>query len=538
MKEIFYNANVYSGSLPLREAFVVEDGRFLFVGDNESALALAQEGDSLHNLEGKFVCPGFNDSHMHLLGFGGLLSIAQLGKATGSLEEMLGCLRDFLQENPVEEGGWLKGRGWNQDYFSDVQRMPTRWDLDRVSTEVPIYATRACGHCLVVNSKALELLGVTADTPQPEGGSIGMEDGVPNGQFFDNAMDPVYAAVPAPSKEAVKDMIRRSCKALNAYGITSCQTDDYSSFRSVPWQQINEAYRELEASGELSVRVYEQANFTSVPELEDYIAAGNQSGTGSLLFKAGPLKMLGDGALGARTAYLSQPYADDPSTCGLPVFSQQLMDDMVLCAHKNGLQIAVHAIGDACLDSVLSAYEKALAAYPREDHRHGIVHCQITRPDQLQKIAELGLHVYAQSIFLDYDIRIVEPRVGKELADSSYSWKTLMELGVSVSNGSDCPVELPDCLASMQCAVTRRNLQGDLGPYLPQQAFSVQEALDSYSSRAAEASFEEAVKGRIQSGMLADFVILGGNPFTCPAERIKDIPVLSTRLGGREVFHP
>ena len=182
-----------------------------------------------------------------------------------------------------------------------------------------------------------------------------------------------------------------------------------------------------------------------------------------------------------------------------------------------------------------SLLEKALAAHPRTDHRHGIVHCQITRPDQLERIARLNLHVYAQSIFLDYDLHIVEDRVGKELAASSYSWKTLMNKGVTVSNGSDCPVELPNVMGGIQCAVTRCDLKGE-GPYLPREAFTVQEALDSFTIAGAKASFEEDSKGRIEPGMLADFVVLGGNPFETEPERLKDIPVLATYLGGKFVY--
>ena len=148
----------------------------------------------------------------------------------------------------------------------------------------------------------------------------------------------------------------------------------------------------------------------------------------------------------------------------------------------------------------------------------------------------MKLHVYAQSIFLDYDINIVEVRAGKELASTSYSWKTLMNKGVTVSNGSDCPVELPFCLGSMQCAVTRKNLRGDVGPYLPDEAFTVKEALDSYTSEAAKASFEENIKGKIASGMLADFLILGENLFNADVNHIKDIPVLATYLGGKKVY--
>jgi len=362
-----------------------------------------------------------------------------------------------------------------------------------------------------------------------------MEDGEPNGVFFDNAMELVLSAIPNPNKEDVKNMIRTACAALNAYGITSSQTDDYCAFLSLPWQVVNEAYRELEAEGELTVRVYEQANFTKVDALAEFVESGNTTGMGSDFFRIGPLKMLGDGALGARTAFLSKPYADAPETVGLSVFTPEAFDELIGYANAHDMQVAVHCIGDACLDLVLNSFEKALAEHPRENHRHGIVHCQITRPDQLERIAKNNLHVYAQSIFLDYDIHIVEQRVGKELAASSYNWKTLMNGGATVSNGSDCPVELPDVMAGIQCAVTRCDLKGT-GPYLQEEAFTVQEALDSFTKAGAWASFEEKCKGQIVPGMLADFVVLGENPFEIEKNHIKDIAIMQTYVGGKCVF--
>ena len=529
MKTAYINGKVYTGRLPLKQAFLVEDGIFLAVGSNDEILAL--DTDSTVDLEGRFVCPGFNDSHMHLLNLGQALSVAPLHLHTRSLQEMLLCLKAMKPGR----GDWILGRGWNQDLFTDVHRMPNRYDLDEVSLEYPVCAIRACGHALVVNSRALELLGITKDTPQIPGGEIVMENGQPNGILFDNAMDLVYAAVPAPEKADIKAMLRAACAMLNGYGITSCQSDDYGVFQNVPWQVINESYREMEASGELTVRVYEQANFNNLPGLSQFVKAGNVTGAGSDLFRIGPLKMLGDGALGARTAYLSIPYADDPATRGLSVFTPEQFDALIGYAHKQGMQVAVHCIGDACLDLVLRSMEKALAENPRTDHRHGIVHCQITRPDQLQRIADMQLHVYAQSIFLDYDLHIVKDRVGEVLANSSYSWKTLMDKGVAVSNGSDCPVELPNVMGGIQCAVTRCDLKGS-GPYLPCEAFTVQEALDSFTKMGAKASFEEAVKGEIKSGMLADFLVLGGNPFEAESFQLKDIPILATYLGGKQVF--
>ena len=527
MRRLYHNGNIYTGTLPLVSCFAVEDGKFCFAGREEDA----PEADIRIDLQGKFVCAGFNDSHMHLLNYGQALCMAPLHLHTGSMEDLINC----LSKTPPGRGGWMMGRGWNQDYFAGEKRMPNRYDLDRVSQVNPVCAVRACGHALSVNSKALELLGITADTPSPEGGQIVLDGGEPNGIFFDNAMDLVLPRIPAPEKDDLKQMIVSACEALNTYGITSCQSDDYCVFHHLPWQTVNEAFQELEAEGKLTVRVYEQANFTTLDTLQEFVESGHTTGTGTDLFRMGPLKMLGDGALGARTAYLTRPYADAPETRGLSVFTKEEFESLIGYANAHGMQVAVHAIGDGCLDLVLGAIEKALQANPRENHRHGIVHCQITRPDQLKKLADLGLHIYAQSIFLDYDIHMVKDRVGEELAGSSYSWKTLKDTGCTVSNGSDCPVELPDVMAGIQCAVTRRDLKG-WGPYLPEQAFALQEALDSFTSQGAYASFEENFKGRIQPGMAADFVILGENPFNTEPGKLKDIPILETVLGGKTVF--
>ena len=532
MRTLYRNGRVWTGALPLTDAFAVEDGRFVFAGSETDAPVC----DETVDLNGRFVCPGFNDSHMHLLNFGQSLTMAELAAHTDSLSALLAYLRRFAAALPAGEGRWIRGRGWNQDYFTDVRRMPDRLDLDTVSTEVPVVIIRCCGHCLSVNSKALELCGITADTPCPEGGRIGMAHGEPNGIFWDDAMRLIYDRLPLPGKEEIRDMLRRACAALNSYGVTSVQSDDYVVFRGLPWQTVNEAYRELEASGELTVRVYEQANFTEAPALRAFMDAGCVTGAGTDMFRIGPLKLLGDGSLGARTAFLSRPYADDPSTRGFPIFTQEQMDELIGCAHERGMQVAVHAIGDAALDMVLDAVEKAQAAHPRPDARHGVVHCQISRPEQLRRLAELDMHIYAQSIFLDYDIHIVESRAGAELAASSYSWKTLAELGCGVSNGSDCPVELPDVMAGIQCAVTRSTLRDGLGPYLPDQAFTVEEALASYTVRGAEASFEESVKGRIAPGYLADFVVLGADPFETDPSDLRHIPAEAVYLGGRPVF--
>ena len=526
MKKIFYNGIVYCGKGEFAEAFSVEDGRFAEVGSNNEVLETKKDDDETVDLGGRFVCAGFNDSHMHLLNYGRLLNSVGLAGKSSSLNEVLDEIRAFIADNDVPAGAWVTAIGWNQDYFQDEKRMPDRYDLDDVSREHPIIAYRCCEHVAAVNSKALEVLGIDERTACPEGGEIGAENGIPNGLFYDNAIRILEERMPAPGHETLKKYIRDAARALNAYGITSCQSDDYSTFRNVSWREINDIYRELEGEGKLSVRVYEQCNFAKYSDLVDFINEGNYTGLGGDRFRIGPLKMLGDGSLGARTALLSRPYEDAPEGTGLGIYTQKEFDDFIALANRNNMSVAVHAIGDRCLDMVLSAIEKALADFPRENHRHGIVHCQITRPDQLEKIARLGLHVYAQTVFLDYDNHIVEARVGAERAATSYSWKSLMKMGGTVSNGSDCPVEMPDALRGIQCAVTRTSMDGT-GPYLPDEAFTVAEAIDSFTIMGAYASFEEDIKGRICKGYLADFIILEENPFEVEQKNISKIKVIS-----------
>lgn len=540
MKTIYRNGLVYTGQLPLCQAFAVEQGRFLFAGTDEEAMRQRENEDIIVDLEGRFVCAGFNDSHMHLINFGRFLGMANLAEHTGSLADVKAAMKAFIKDRQIPAGSWVRGRGWNQDYFADEARFPDREDLDQISTEHPICLTRACGHVCVVNTKALRMMGIlgsdcsSADRSalQVEDGCIEIgKDGKPNGIFRENAMDLVFACFPQPKKEDIKQMIRQASKELNRYGITSCHSDDLLEFSQVDFQGIIDAYLELEEEGELTVRVNQQSRFMDLDGLKEFTGKGYHTGWGDEWFRIGPMKLLGDGSLGARTAYMSVPYADDPTTRGIPIFTRPQLEELICYAHTHGMQIAVHAIGDGILDDILAGYEKALSLYPKEDHRHGIVHCQVMRPDQIRKFRELSLHAYIQSIFLDYDTHIVEARVGKERAASSYNYRTLYET-VHTSNGSDCPVELPNVLAGIQCAVTRTTLKDHVGPYLPEQALTVEQAIDSYTKESAHASFEEKIKGQIRPGMLADFVVLGENPFQTEAEHIRKIPVYATYVGG------
>jgi len=534
MRTIYLGGRVFTGALPLKEAFIVEDSKFLAAGTNEEMLALHREEDVIVPLEGRFVCPGFNDSHMHLVSYGHTMEMCDLtGEATTSLSAVQQALRNFAAAHP---DGWLVGRGWNHDYFSPAGDIPTRHDLDAVDATRPICITRCCGHCLVVNTRALELLGIDGNTPVPEGGAIDLdEDGVPTGVLRDTAMVIAQANLPKPDMEGLKRRIRNACAALNRVGVTSCQSDDFTSFENVPWQDVLTALQEVEKEGGLTVRVYEQSQFTTPESLQSFLDMGYTTGTGSDMFKIGPLKLLGDGSLGARTAYLSGEYADAPGVKGLAIFSQEQFNEMIALARSGGMSAAIHVIGDGILDRVLNAFEYAAEKYPDIPVRSGVVHVQLTRPDQLQRMKELGLHAYVQTIFIDYDSHIVRQRVG-DLADTSYAFRTMREMGITVSNGTDCPVEWPNPMRGLQCAVTRQPLDASIPPYRPEEAMTIEDALQIYTADGAYASCEEDFKGRIAPGMAADFVILEESPFDAPPQEIHRIRALQTFLGGRCVY--
>ena len=514
--KVFYNANIYNTK---HHAFVEDEGKIIYVGSETEAKTY--DGEHV-DLNGKYVYPGFNDSHMHLVNYGQFLSRVSLVEHTSSLKDML----EELERN-LKKGKWLIGRGWNHDYFSDVSRFPTKQDLDSISVDEPIAITRTCGHVLVANSKAIELAEI--DNKEIEGGAYNLDTGL----FEENATYLINDIIPKPTIEDIKEYVLIAQKKLHSYGITSVQSDDLLSATS-NYKDALKALEELSNENKLTVRIYEQSQFLNLEDLKEFVESGYKTGDGNHFFKIGPLKMLGDGSLGARTALLSKPYYDDSTKIGIPVYSKEELNAMFEYAHTHDMQIAIHAIGDGILDWILEAYESILSKYPKNNHRHGVVHCQITRADQLEKFKEYALHAYVQPVFIDYDNHIVESRVDPETVKTSYNFKTLNTY-TSMSSGSDCPVEYPDVLKGIQLAITRTSLDGT-GPYLSEQALDVCEAIDSFTKQGAYASFEENVKGEIKEGMLCDFVVLDKSIEDCDVHEIKDIKILSTYVDGKEVY--
>lgn len=540
MKDIYYNAVIYVEKGMYVSAIGVEDGRIGAVGERADMEAWVKEDPAAwHDLKGCFVVPGFVDSHMHLLEYGYGLTTVNLASATSSMASVLDRVSEYMAAYEETRGGWIVGRGWNHDYFQDEKRFPNRYDLDRVTGDRPGILFRACGHVACANSAALAAAGITGDSPQPEGGCFDVDGkGEPTGVLREYGINMVSRIIPSPGKEEIKEYILTAMKKLNAYGITSVQSDDLEAFPGVSYEAVLDAYRELESQGLMTVKVYEQCLLSGMDILRDFVSKGYRTGAGSRFFTIGPLKVFTDGSLGARTAFLSRPYADDaenPGNCGISIYSQEELDEKICFASEHGLQVAVHAIGDQAMDMTVRAFEKAGTAKEGNRLRHGIVHCQITTKELLKKFQELDLHAYVQSVFLDYDNHIVEDRLGKERAADTYQFKTLLDMGVDVSNGSDAPVENPHVLAGIQCAVTRTTLDGSK-IFLPDQALSVEEALETYSSIGARASFEEDEKGRLLPGMTADFTVLAEDLRYCGPGRIKDVKVYQTFVDGICVF--
>lgn len=524
------------------DAILWEDGVIKEVGTYEQVCKSKKDDCTELDAEGKLVLPAFHDSHLHLLGYCESLDMVDL-YLVESIQQMQEKVKEFIEKQKCtnqdvksqeENCKWICGRGWNQDYFPDG-KMPTREDLDQISTQVPIVLTRACGHMLVVNSKALQLCQITKDTPQVEDGAFELDaNGEPNGIFREGAMGLITHQIPEKTVEDLKKFILIGQEELFQQGITSVQSDD---FWEKKFETVIQAFRELEQEGKLKVHVYEQSNLGSLSELKRYVALGLHADKGGKHYRLGPLKILGDGSLGARTAYMLKPYHDAPETTGIAYFTKQELYEYMKYAHDHDMQIAIHCIGDGMLDMALDCFEQIQKENPKEDMRHGIVHCQITSKEQLKRIKDNELVVYMQPIFLNYDMQIVESRVGKELASSSYNWKSLKDLGVHCSVGSDCPVEPFHTMNNIYSAVTRKNLQGqpDEG-YYPEQCLTVEETIRAFTVESAYTAKEETKAGTLEKGMRADLVMLDRDLFTCEPEEIRDTAIVMTISDGEIVY--
>ncbi|MBR5520662.1 MAG: amidohydrolase [Oscillospiraceae bacterium] len=533
MNTIYYNGNIYVERDRFVQAMLVSDGLVQKIGTLEEVtegLCPKCEKEMI-DLEGRTVIPGFNDSHCHILGVGQALACVILHGST-SMAEILEKGRQFLAAHPLQAGDVLIGRGWNQDYFTDEARIPTRYDLDKITTEYPVIYTRTCGHMLVANSKALEVAGITRDTqPLPGGVIYKDENGEPNGQISENAQAQIQCIVPRTTPESVAANVSLAMEYAASLGITTVQTCDLSG---EGWEVVDNGYKLMYETNPNAIRSYQQSTFYETESYKAFLDAGCSTGNGNDMYKYGPLKMFVDGSLGARTAYLRNPYADDASTRGVSTMTVEHFDDMVQLADSNNCQVAVHCIGDAAIEMVLNAYDKVVDGRNNKN-RHAIIHCQITDKPLVEKFTEHDILAQVQPIFIHYDMNIVAERCGEELASTSYAFGDMYRMGIHTSFGTDSPVENLQPYENLYCAVTRKRLDGER-TYRPDQCVDIYDAIDQYTISSAYTEFAENRKGRLMPGFLADFAVLDRNIFEIPSDEIKDVQCVRTVLGGRTIF--
>ncbi len=533
MDRIFYNGHIKTMDRHEASAVCVANGKIAFVGSDGEALAGKTAGTELVDLGGRLMLPGFIDTHVHFLHYGESLFMAKLAPAK-SKAELIEIGLDFLARHPGISR--LAGAGWNNDHWSDDQSFPKRWELDRISREIPIVFTRACCHVICLNSKALEICNITSSTPDMPGGGIGRDaEGNPDGVLLEDACGLATPVLAEPTLEEAIRYLRAAAADAVSCGLTSVHADDLyfpgDGHKCVPLA----AYEALHETDWLPLRVYLQCRLSDRAAFERFFELGYGFNQGDERLRFGPLKLVADGSLGARTAYLNSPYADAPDTRGIAIYTQGQLDELILEAARRKMPSIVHAIGDGMIDMTLDSFEKA-RRLERAPLRHGIVHCQITRPEQLLRMKALQIMALVQPIFLDYDLHIADARVGG-LARTSYAFRTMRSLGIRMAFGSDAPVERFNAIQGVYHAVTRQDLSGyPAGGWYPQERLTVEQAVAGFTRDAAYASYEENLKGTITPGKLADLVVLDRNIFALPPEEIRDASVVMTVNGGEIVY--
>lgn len=514
------------------EAFYVDQGVFKAIGTNEEILSLAKSQEDIVDLKGNTVVPGFNDAHMHFLNYAVQKHNVNLLNVP-SINQLIDLTKEYIKIHHIPKGQWILSRGWNQDLFSE-KRLPTRYDLDKISTDHPIYFARICGHIGIANSKALELLNITSSTENPEGGLIDKENRVPTGILRENALNLVSNSLPTMPKEQIKTLLKSAFIDALKVGITTIQTEDLTHCGSL--DNLLCAYRELEAEGDLPLRFILQLNLPNEKSLSEAVSLGLKSNLGSTLLKVGPLKLFQDGSLGGRTAAMKDAYCDVDTT-GVLIYNQASLDNITKLAHDAGFQLTIHAIGDNAVATILNSYENIITTSENKDLRLTIVHCQFTNDELLHRFKKLKVVANVQPSFVMTDYPIVETAVGKNRADTSYAWKDMLSLNIPVAFSSDAPIENFNPIEGIYAAVTRKNLLGlpKDGWYSPQN-LTVLEALKAYTLGSAFMSFEEDIKGSISLGKLADFVVLSEDILQIEKDNIKNINVLQTYVGGIKMY--
>lgn len=509
-------------SSPTAEAVLVRGERIIAVGSTAEVRALAPAGTREIDAGGHTVLPGLDDAHLHFLGLG--LSLQRLLLADArSLAEVQQRVRAAAMA--ADGQGWVLGRSWNHNVWPRPV-MPTRHDLDAVAPGAPVALTSKDGHAIWCNSAALRLAGVDASTPAPAGGRIVREpDGSPSGVLCDEAIALIQRVIPPPDAVALERAARAACQAALSLGVTSVQScegpDEYRALST------------LERAGDLGVRVW---HMVPVECLCEALHMGLQTGQGSDRLRIGHVKMFADGALGSATAEMLAPYEGDPDNFGVAVADSEALYEAALAAARSGLASAIHAIGDRANRRVLDVYERLAQAAPQVRLRQRIEHVQLITPEDVGRLARLGVVASMQPIHCIHDMHMADRQWGARSCDA-YVFRSILDAGVPLAFGTDCPVEPLAPLPGVYAAVTRQEIDGTpTGGWHPAQRLTLHEALYAYTMGAAYASYQEQRKGSITPGKWADLIILSDDIFAADTGALLRACVDVTIVSGQVAF--
>ena len=543
---IYVHANIYTGvagassfhEIQRAQALALRGDRILAVGSEADILKLKGTATTVVDLKGHFLMPGFNDAHMHLTNAGFKRLTVDL-TGTRSLEEFRERIRKRVET--AEPTEWITGSGWDETLWP-VKEIPSRWDIDEVTLDHPVYMERIDGHVAAANTLALKLSRVTLASKDPEGGEIGRDStGQPNGILRETAKEMVKSVIPAPTPAKRRQAIEAALLDIARSGVTSVQDNSDSENGEAYWDDFR-IFEQLEHEGKLTVRISEWIPFAA--PLETLKQRRDAHPQGDSMLHTGMLKAYLDGSLGSHTAALLLPYSDDASNSGLPRSDQATLNQMTQDRLAAGFQIGFHAIGDKAVQMGLEAFAEAekaartkgTKAYDgTENYRLRIEHAQVTNPAQVARFRELRVIASMQPSHLLTDMHWAPARLGPARAAHSYAWAEFLNHGVTLAFGTDSPVEPVAPFRGLYAAVTRKSEDGKL-EYFPEQRLTIDQAIAAYTTGSAYAEFTEKDKGILAPGKLADFVVLDRDLTAIPAEQILGTRVLRTVVGGKTVY--
>jgi predicted amidohydrolase YtcJ len=526
---VITHAAIWTGDAAVPEAKAIA-----IIGERIVAVGGADEierwrGQSTREIDagGRRVLPGFNDAHVHFVDGGAQLDYLDL-KDAATPEEF--ARRIGERAKGMGAGEWMLGGNWDDQNWTPA-RLPTKERIDPLTPSTPVFLGRYDGHAALANSQALKLAAITARTPDPPGGEIVRDaQGNPTGVLKDAAMNAVYRVIPPLTPERRLHAVKRALAHAASVGITSVQD------MNPPYEDIA-IFADLLDRGELTTRVYAAPMET---DWQDQAKLGVHRAFGSAWLRLGAVKGYADGSLGSTTAFFFQPYTDAPNTRGLLSDEIQPLEQMrsrLTAADKAGLQLCVHAIGDAAISQILDLFGDVVQANGARDRRLRIEHAQHIAPKDFDRFAALHVIASVQPYQAIDDGRWAERRIGPERVKTTYAFRTLLDKGVRLALGTDWAVAPLNPMLTLYAATTRATLDGkNPNGWVPEQKISIQEAVTAYTAGSAYAEFQDKDKGTIARGKLADLVILSDDIFSIPLAAIKDVKVQTTIVGGKVVY--